>query len=1041
MKKITDFIVEKRNVFLCIFILLAGLSLYLSTFVNINEDIMAYLPSSSETKKGNDIMSEAFSKEDTSTLNVMFKNLSEDEKEETRDKLKKIDGVITVDYDNTEDYNIDEYSLFTLNVDDYADSEKAEQIYNEIKENFDAVGISGIIYDANKPVLQTYIVVIAIVCAMIILIILSESYTEPFLYLITIGIAVFINKGTNIIFANVSSITDSITAILQLALSMDYSIMLSNRFKQEREKTKDKVKAMKNALYESFKAISSSSVTTIVGLLALVFMSFTLGRDLGLVLSKGVLLSLISIFVCLPALLLLCDNLIAKTHKKSPHFNLTKLGEYSYKTRIVQVIIIIVLFIGAYLIQGNTTILYTDSEQDKVGKIFPATNQIAIVYDNKYEELVTSYCEKLNNNPKIDQVLCYSNTINEKLSYDKLNEKLESLGQKTDIDESLIKIIYYNFYQKDTKAMTLDSFISFIKSDIYSNERFSTFVSKELKSNIELLTNFASPSKINKARNINEIAAILGMKKSDASNILVYYNSKNIDTKITLKNFVDFMLNDVASNPGYASSLDDATIGSLKELQYFTNTSLISKKMNAKELSNLLGIDETLVDQLLLVYQMTAGTTDALLTPLELTSFILKTKDNELFMNKLDAASIGKLTLVNKVMESTLKNSYLTAPEISNLFKIDLDTLKLLLGLYSYTYENQSISLNKYINFIVQDVMSNKAYASKFDKATKAKLTLVNSIMKNSLNKKKYSEKELYDTLKGLSNSLDLSLIEMVYLYNSSTNHFDASWQMTVEEFVSYINSDILTNSKFKDFIDDDMKETIVNAKKEINNSKGLIVSDKYSRVVLNTKYAFEGEETTEFISTLEKDLGEKDGIYIVGNSSMAVEMSRTFDGELNKITLLTMIFIFVVVAITFKSLIIPLVLVLVIQCAVYITMSFISLMGGSVYFIALLIVQAILMGATIDYAIVYTSYYKESRLTMNVKEAIINAYNKSIHTIISSSSILIIVTLIVANFASAIAAKICETISEGAVASLVLILFVLPGVLASCDKLICRKK
>ena len=108
--------------------------------------------------------------------------------------------------------------------------------------------------------------------AMVILIILSESYVEPFLYLISIGVAVFINKGTNIMFDSVSNITDSITAILQLALSMDYSIMLSNRYRQEREIEKDKLKAMKSALYDSFKAISSSSVTTIAGLIALVFM-------------------------------------------------------------------------------------------------------------------------------------------------------------------------------------------------------------------------------------------------------------------------------------------------------------------------------------------------------------------------------------------------------------------------------------------------------------------------------------------------------------------------------------------------------------------------------------------------------------------------------------------------------------------------------------------------------------------------------------------------------------------------------------------------
>ena len=195
-----------------------------------------------------------------------------------------------------------------------------------------------------------------------------------------------------------------------------------------------------------------------------------------------------------------------------------------------------------------------------------------------------------------------------------------------------------------------------------------------------------------------------------------------------------------------------------------------------------------------------------------------------------------------------------------------------------------------------------------------------------------------------------------------------------------------------------------------------------------------------KFVQKALDEVGNKKGIYVVGDSPMALEMSKSFNSELDFITILTILFIFVVVAFTFKDLLIPLILVLIIQCAVYVTMAILSMTGSKVYFISLLIVQAILMGATIDYAIVYTTYYKESRETMNVQNAIINAYNKSIHTILSSSSILIIVTLIVSSFADAIAAKICETISQGTFCSVILILLILPGVLVTCDKLICRK-
>ena len=230
------------------------------------------------------------------------------------------------------------------------------------------------------------------------------------------------------------------------------------------------------------------------------------------------------------------------------------------------------------------------------------------------------------------------------------------------------------------------------------------------------------------------------------------------------------------------------------------------------------------------------------------------------------------------------------------------------------------------------------------------------------------------------------------------------------------------------------MKKTIKDAKNTIDDAKKLLVSDKYSRAVINSKYGAEDKDTFKFIQNALDTVGENDGVYVVGESPMALEMSQSFNGELNYITILTMIFIFVVVAITFKDLLVPLILVLMIQCAVYVTMAVLSITGSSVYFIALLIVQAILMGATIDYAIVYTTYYKEMRETMGVRDSLVNAYNKSIHTILSSSSILIIVTLVVASFSEAIPAMICKTVSEGTFCSVILILFVLPGVLAAFD-------
>lgn len=1379
MKKFTDFIVEHKNIILIIFVFLTGISLYGSTKVNINSDITKYLPKTSETRIGKDIMDSSFKEQKSSELNVMFKGLTSSEKEETLEKLEKITGVSKVLHDDSEEYNNGEYTLYTLKVNDYDYSKTAENVYNEVVKNYDYKAMSGSIYSEYKPVLKLWIVALAIGMAMVILTFLSKSYIEPWLYLISIGIAVFINKGTNIIFPSVSNITDSITAILQLALSMDYSIMLSNRYRQEREKTKDKNKAMKQALFDSFKAISSSSVTTVVGLLALVFMSFTIGKDLGFVLAKGVFLSLVSIFFCLPGLLLLFDKQIINSKKKSLEFNLTKLGKFSYKTRWAQLIIIIVAFISAYLLKGNLGILYTDSEQDEVGKHFKATNQIAIIYENQYEDIMAKYCKSLKNDKKANQVLCYSNTINEKLAYDELNAKFKDLGQDTELDDYLIKLIYYNYYNKNTNdSMSLDEFIKFIKSDIYTNPKLADAISSDVKENMTLLKEFASKENVSKVRDSSEIASILGIGESEVNDLLVLYNAKNINSKMTIAEFVNFMLGTVVNNPTYSSSIDSTTLASLKQLQPFTDKNNINRQMSQSEIASLFGLDEKTVNDLFLfartsgnstttmtinefatialslkdnpslssmfneeminkltilktlsdtnninqkydsttisamlskmgltgldsntisllyfynyylgnvknnsyntqtklslntfvnevlmdsnissllpesintykpyivkfsnkdfittslnktdmynelknygfseqqvnmiymsvykslnpnasneeiladttlkltpykvislalnsmqptdtmyaslkllvsimdlsysetynivptyTYQELAGylanissditketvglgygyydykTTQAskkmsikelvnfivnnqndsliasklgnnkdmlllaynivnnseykynykelskvisqdenivksvygvadytnlatTMSPLEFANLILNNKDNSLLASKLNKATLTKLNLVKTVMMSSLGDSKHSAKELANLLGSDSDTISLVMALYSGS-SNTKISLVDFTDFIISDVLTNSKYSSRFDEASKEKLVTVNGIMKNTLMGSKYNSLELYNILNKLTEGLDYNLIDLVYIYHGSENLYDSSWRLTVEEIVNYLNDVILKDEKYKSFLDKEMQDKIVSAKDTISTAKELLVSDKYSRAILNTKYGAEDKDTLKFVQRALDEVGNKKGIYVVGDSPMALEMSKSFNNELDFITILTILFIFVVVAFTFKDLLIPLILVLIIQCAVYVTMAILSMTGSSVYFISLLIVQAILMGATIDYAIVYTTYYKESRETMNVQKAIINAYNKSIHTILSSSSILIIVTLIVSSFADAIAAKICETISQGTFCSVILILLILPGVLATCDKLICRK-
>ena len=1108
---------------------------------------------------------------------------------------------------------------------------------------------------------------------------MCESYVEPFLFLITILMAVILNKGTNIIFPHVSHITNSIAAILQMALSMDYSIMLMNRYDQEKKTEKDKVEAMKKALHKSFQSISSSSVTTIVGLLSLVFMSFKIGKDLGFILAKGVLFSLICIFFVLPSLILMFDRWIVKTKKKSPKIKMDKIAKISYKLRYGSIPVFLLIFVFCFLFKGNLGIDYTDKQSDEISKVFAENNQIAIIYKNKEEETVSKYLEELENNPKVEEVLGYGNTINEKLTYDQVNDQLKDLGSDVTVDEYLLKIIYYHYYnQQETNKVTFEEFIDFIETEAYENPETNQQINEEIKRDITRLKNFVTESEIYKKRPMSEIAQILDIDENQAQDLLIYYLSKHTNREITMNEFISFMNKDVLTSTTYASKIDNKSKNQLNQLSKFMNRNTIEKKMTAEEmaekfgmdsntmkelfqydalhqeldtklsisdfvnfileevlqnpdlssnfsleviskiqmlatfsnqdqitmeknsndLANLFGIEESMVKKVLLLkylpsentneYRIAMVVNSLLLmkqqeelspylgdldpsileqiqtselmkdntpysasematllnispekmhqiyhlvdfvtnqtdswvmtpqefvtfvlekedirntlqeedieklellrtvinatieqktftyqelstifgmdensvksiyvlflsqnnsitrTPLEFVSFLLENKEDSMLSDSISNETWQELSIIKEGMTGVLENRKYNSNALSSLLGINQEEMKLLFGLYDSIYQdtNEEISLKDFVEFLLKDVAINKNDSNQLNEEKLSKLNTVDEIMNQSLNHTEYSKDEMFAILRNLSNNVEKNMIEVLYIYYGGSRDFHPNWQMTIEQFVNYLNEKILPDERLKDFIDEERKNNILDAKDMIKEAKNLLVGNTYSRIVLNTKFNQENQETFSFIQNI-KDKWQKDvkEFYIIGDSPMAYEMSQTFNDELNLITIITMVAIFIVVALTFHSLIIPMILVLIIQCAVYLTMGILAFTGENVYFIALLIVQSILMGATIDYAILYTSYYLEHRKKLGIKESVIESYRRSIHTILTSSSILIIVTLIIASFTSAIAAKICKTISQGTLCSTILILVLLPAILSSCDKFLTKKK
>lgn len=497
-----------------------------------------------------------------------------------------------------------------------------------------------------------------------------------------------------------------------------------------------------------------------------------------------------------------------------------------------------------------------------------------------------------------------------------------------------------------------------------------------------------------------------------------------------------------ASNTQIENNIDEETKAKLSILSNVMQSTLNNVTYSYSELASFIGNDESSIKSIYTLYMI--NTSNINLTPHEFVKFVLEHKDDSTLSGKISASTISDLRKVENIMTGVENGKTYTSTELAKLLGSNKEKIDLLYGLYvsKYISPNQKQSLKQFVEFILNDVMENSDYADNFKTDEKEQLKTINSIMNSVLNSTKYTKEEIFSILSVFTDSLDKKMIDLLFVYFGSIQEFDENWTMTIENFVDFLNDKILKDSRFDDFIKEDMRKDIIDSKDTIQDAKELLLGKQYSRVVLNTKFEIESDETFEFLQSLNDILSQDvEDFYIIGNSSMAYEMSQTFDSELNFITIITMIFIFIVVAITFKSIILPIILVLTIQCAVYLTMGILSLTSGTVYFIALLIVQSILMGATIDYAILYSSYYIEHRKIMNVKEAIINSYNKSIHTILTSSSILVIVTLIVGHFSTAVTSRICKTISEGTFCSTLIILFMLPAVIAGLDKIIIKKK
>ncbi len=424
MLKISEFIVDKHRAFYLIFAAAFLLCLFTMSKVRVNNDISSYLPDDTETRRGLTLMDEEFITYDTEK--VMVTNVSYSTAEKLVKRVEKVDGVKSVDFEDDAEHYKESSALFTvtLDVDDDLDAELA--IIDDVKET-----LSGYDYymysdsiDSTSKHLDDEVKVILLVSILIIIAVLiftSMSFMEIPVFLTVFGVAAVLNMGTNYIFGEISFITKSVAVILQLALAIDYSIILSHRFAEEKQ-TKNTHDAIVSALSKAIIEISSSSLTTIAGLAALCIMQLKIGMDMGLVLCKGILCSLISVFLLMPGLLLRFSRLIDKTVHKSYVPNIEFIGRAMIKLRYVMpfvfmVVIVVCAFMSAkcdYTFDSRSEQAKKVTEESisrkKISEVFKTDHQLAVIIPSGDYDKETKVISLIEREPEINSALGLANT-------------------------------------------------------------------------------------------------------------------------------------------------------------------------------------------------------------------------------------------------------------------------------------------------------------------------------------------------------------------------------------------------------------------------------------------------------------------------------------------------------------------------------------------------------------------------------------------------------------------------------------------------------
>lgn len=456
IEKVAAIIVDKRKAFYLFYIIAAIFCAIATGWTQVNNDLTSYLPDTTETRIGLTLMDEEFVTFGSGS--IMLDNVTFDTAERVAAELEEIDGVTSVVVENDEDSYKNGAALLSVTFDGEAEDQISKDAMIAIREKLESYDayISSEVGNSSAETIAAemqVVVLIAVVIIIAVLLFTSHTYMEVPVMLMTFGMAALLNMGTNFIFGEISFISNSIAVVLQLALAIDYAIILCNRYTEERT-TMEPREATITALSKAIPEISSSCLTTISGMVAMMFMQFKIGFDLGIVLVKAILCSIFVVFTLMPGLLMSFSPLIDKTHHRYFVPKITAIGKLASKTKFILPPIYVVFLVVSFVLSSKCNYVYgystlstitrnsTQIAEEKIKDTFDTSNLVVVMVPagdyNKEHRLL----ERLESLPEVDSAMGLANI--EAMDGYMLTDALtpRQFAELTDMDIEIVQLAY-----------------------------------------------------------------------------------------------------------------------------------------------------------------------------------------------------------------------------------------------------------------------------------------------------------------------------------------------------------------------------------------------------------------------------------------------------------------------------------------------------------------------------------------------------------------------------------------------------------------------